>query len=415
MKISNEEKRDPYSSLRFQDFRYFLVARFVSVFAIQMQAVVVGWLVYEKTKDPLSLGLIGLCEVVPAISVALYAGHIADKTDRRFIIVTCIIGLLLCYLALVGLSLPSYNSSVWEIYLVIFFSGIVRGFLVPSLSAFAAQLVPKDIFPNAATWNSTAWQIAAVGGPALGGAIYGFFDATHTFSIVAILICISLFLFLRVSKKEIPKTSIDDTISERLFSGIRYVFRNQIILGALTLDLFAVLFGGAVALLPIFAGEILMVGPEGLGLLRASPSIGASIMAVFLAYKPPLKKAGKFLLFSVAGFGVCMILFALSKSFFLSVFILAVSGMLDMVSVVIRSTVVQTNTPENMRGRVSAVNSIFIGSSNELGAFESGVAAKLLGTVPSVIFGGAITVLVVIISSFKAPKLRNLNLKDDIW
>ncbi len=415
MKEADETKNDPYSSLRYKDFQFFILARLVSVFAVQMQAVVVGWQVYEKTKDPLSLGLIGLCEIIPAVSVSLYAGHIADKTDRRFIILSCIIGMLLCYLTLTVLSLPGYDSEVWQIYLVIFASGIARGFMFPALSAFAAQLVPKQFFSNAAAWNSTVWQVAAVGGPALGGILYGFSGATLAYSIVSTLIFISLFLFLKVSRKEVPEISEDDTISERLLSGIRYVFKHQVILGALSLDLFAVLFGGAVALLPIFAGEILLVGPEGLGLLRASPSIGASIMALFLAYKPPLERAGKILLSCVAGFGICMIFFALSRNFYLSVIILAISGMLDNVSVVIRATVVQTNTPENMRGRVSAVNSIFIGSSNELGAFESGVAAKILGTVPSVVFGGLMTILVVAITSFKAPKLRNLNLKHDIW
>lgn len=408
-------KDDNYAVLRILDFRNFVVARFLAVVGIQVQAVVVGWQVFDKTGDPLSLGLVGLFEIIPSISVALFAGHIADRKDRKKIVLICYSVLLFCSLSLLFLSttyldLPA--NSVYPIYGVIFISGIARGFLNPSLSAFMAQLVPKHMYPNSSAWNSIAWQVAAVCGPALGGLLYGFKGAILAYSVDSALLVFAIIFYSRILPKPIPERKHGESIFESLFTGFKFVFSNQVMLSAMSLDMFAVLFGGAVALLPVFAKEVLEVGPEGLGVLRASPAFGASIMALLLAYKPPKEKAGVVLLLAVAGFGLCMIFFGLSSYFYLSVFLLALSGVFDSVSVVLRSTIMQTFTPEHMRGRVASVNSIFIGSSNELGAFESGVTAKFMGAIPSVLFGGTMTLIIVALIAFKAPDLRNLNFKE---
>ena len=304
-------------------------------------------------------------------------------------------------------------NNVYPIYSVIFISGIARGFLAPSLSAFMAQLVPKHLYPNSSAWNSIAWQVAAVFGPALGGILYGFRGAILAYSVDATLLLGAILFYSRILPKPIPQRKHGESIFESLFTGFKFVFSNQVMLAAMSLDMFAVLFGGAVALLPIFAREVLQVGPEGLGILRASPAFGASIMAMILAYKPPKENAGMILLIAVGGFGLSMICFGLSSYFYLSIFLLALSGVFDSVSVVLRSTIMQIFTPESMRGRVASVNSIFIGSSNELGAFESGVSAKFMGAIPSVLFGGAMTMLIVFFVAMKAPLLRTLSFTEE--
>ena len=425
-------KDDNYAVLRILDFRNFVIARFLAVVGIQIQAVVVAWQVFDKTNDPLALGLVGLFEIIPSISVALFAGHLADRKDRKKIVLICYTVLLLCSICLLILSTPILNianNDVYPIYGVIFISGIARGFLHPSLAAFMAQLVPKHLYPNSSAWNSIAWQVAAVCGPALGGLLYGFggkvlpiyFDAQEKFSsggailsysVDACLLLCAILFYSRILPKPIPEMKKGDSIFDSLFTGFKFVFSNQVMLAAMSLDMFAVLFGGAVALLPVFAKEVLQVGPEGLGILRASPAFGAAIMAMILAYKPPKENSGIILLVAVGGFGLSMILFGISSYFYLSVFLLALSGVFDSVSVVLRSTIMQTFTPENMRGRVASVNSIFIGSSNELGAFESGVTAKFMGAIQSVLFGGAMTLLIVAVIAAKAPELRKLNFKD---
>lgn len=417
--MENEQlstKHDPYASLRIKDFRLFVSARFFLTVAIQMLSVIVGWQVYEETKDALSLGMIGLAEAIPFMTVTLYAGHLADIVSRKKIILISVTGYLLCavLLLLFTLRLSSVLDTVGvlPIYIIIGFTGIARGFAGPSLSAILAQIVPRDLYASATAWNSTIWQIAAVSGPAIIGLVYGYLGIIKAYTLVTTLIVVALVALLFISNKPIPRSEKKESLGERLATGIRFVFKNQVILGALSLDLFAVFFGGAVALLPIFAAEVLKVGPEGLGILRASPAVGAALMALFIAHRPTMKQAGRKLFYYVGGFGVCMIVFALSKNFYLSLAALAVSGALDAVSVVIRSTILQLMTPDEMRGRVSAVNSIFIGSSNEIGSFESGVAARLLGLIPSVIFGGSMTVLVVAITSRIAPRLRELDLND---
>ena len=407
-------KPDPYIALRFWEFRNFTIARLCITIASQMQAVIVGWQIYEITKDPLSLGLIGLAEAIPSISVLFFSGHITDTSDRKKIVMASVFLMTICSMLLLVIASGSLDftdqMTVYGIYAVIFLSGIGRGFSAPSFFAFVSQLVPKENLPNAITWNTTTWQTGAVSGPAIGGLLYGIIGPTNTYVAILIFWIISIALLIPIKKKPKPEQLESQSLIEQLTAGLKFVFEKKIILGAITLDLFAVLFGGAVALLPIFAGEILFVGPEGLGALRAAPSIGAVIMAVYMTRKPLTKYAGRNLIIGVFGFGICIIVFGLSRNFFLSFAALLLSGAFDSVSVVIRATIIQLMTPDNMKGRVSAVNSIFIGSSNEIGAFESGVAAKFLGTVPSVIFGGIMTLLIVTFVTFISPRMRKLKL-----
>lgn len=374
-----------------------------------MQAVVMSWFVYEKTHDPLSLGIIGLIEAVPALSIALFGGHLADRLSRRKIMIWSTV---LTLAASVFLALYVYdvaNAGVMPIFITIFLIGAARGFHAPTQAAFWGQAVPSKHYVNASTWNSSTWQVGAVAGPALGGVMYGLFGPFVSAVAVCGFIIITLIYYALIKDLHVDYKNREESIRESLMKGVRFVFKNQLVISAITLDLFAVLFGGAVALLPIFADTILHVGPQGLGILRAAPAAGAVIVAVWLAFNPPKQNAGKKLLACVAGFGLCMIAFALSKNFWLSFALLFISGGLDNVSVVIRATIIQTFTPDEMRGRVAAVNSIFVGSSNELGAFESGLAAKLLGLIPSVIFGGSVTLLVVMVAWVKAKSLKTLN------
>ena len=379
-----------------------------------MQAVIVGWQVYEITKDPLSLGLIGLAEAIPSICVLLFAGHITDTNERKKIVLFSVLFMTMCSLLLLVISSDQFlflsSNKVTAIYVAVFLSGIGRGFSGPSFFAFVSQLVPKSVLPNAITWNTTTWQTGAVTGPAIGGLIYGFWGAVNSYIIIVLLLLVAISLITTIKRKPVPEYIEFQSLRETLTAGLKFVFERKVILGAISLDLFAVLFGGAVALLPIFAGEILFVGPQGLGALRAAPSIGAVVMAIYMTRHPLTKNAGRNLLLSVFGFGICIILFGLSKSFLLSMIVLVLSGAFDSVSVVIRATIIQLMTPDNLKGRVSAVNSIFIGSSNEIGAFESGVAAKLLGTVPSVIFGGVMTIIIVSFVTIFSKSLRKLKL-----
>lgn len=371
-------------------------------------------MIYAHTKDAMSLGLIGLAEAIPAITIALFGGHLADKYNRRKLILFFLVMLLLVSIALTVFSLHPqenfYRFGTLPVYAMIFLTGIARGILGPTISAFASQLVPKSLYASASAWSSTVWQLGAVTGPALGGMVYGFYNAFYASVLVCGFIIATFFCYLLIGNKPVQVQQREISLFESLTTGIRFVMKNQIMLSAITLDLFAVLFGGAVALLPMFADKVLGTGAEGLGLLRAAPAFGAVLMAFTLAHRPPVHNTGKKLLWSVAGFGCCIILFALSTNFYFSLALLALSGMLDSVSVIIRSTIMQTITPDDMRGRVSAVNTIFIGSSNEIGAFESGLAAKLMGLVPSVVFGGTMTLLVVFLTSKLALSLRKLHL-----
>ncbi len=398
--------------LKIKSYRAFLGTRLFLILGFQMQAVLVGWRIFELTKNPLSLGLIGLAEAIPALSVALYAGHLADIKNKKRILLICLTGLIISSLGLF-LSNSSFiqiqnESRVLFMYVFIFISGIARGFYAPSSFSIIPKLVPKELLVNAGTLNSTVWQFAAVVGPAIGGLIYAFGGIDLSFGVIISFMLIGFFNLTRVHGDFSPSGGQIEGIALRLKEGISFVFNNKVILSALSLDLFSVLFGGAVALLPVFANEILKVGPEGLGILRAAPSLGAVITMSFLSINKSIPQPGKILIAAVAGFGICMIGFGLSESFILSIILLFLSGAFDSVSVVIRSNILQLQTPDHMRGRVSAVNTMFIGSSNEIGAFESGLAAKLMGTVPSVVFGGIMTLAIVGFTQVKARALKNL-------
>ncbi len=404
---------DAYAALRIPAYRRFLAMRLTMTLAIQIMSVSVGYFVYELTGDPLMLGFIGLAEAIPAIGIALYAGHLADKMNRRNILVGCVATLLLCAVALLMIAIFQHNlpknNLLAGIYLVMFCTGIARGFFSPTNFAFLPQLVPKELLPNAITWNSSTWTVASITGLGIAGLLYGFAGVTAAFGVMVGLCAVALGIVLSIAPRPIPPADFSETAIVRIREGLRFVANNQLIKSAIALDLFAVLFGGAVALLPIFAKDILHVGPQGLGVLRAAMSVGAITTAFFLAHRPLHQGAGKIMLFCVLGFGLCMIGFGLSRVFWLSFFFLFLAGVFDEVSVFIRSSLVQFLTPDHMKGRVSSVNTIFITSSNEIGAFESGLAAKFLGTVPSVVFGGLMTLLVVGITWWRAPKLRNLD------
>ncbi|HEV7838637.1 MAG TPA: MFS transporter [Gemmatimonadaceae bacterium] len=406
-----QQRHDPYVSLRNRNFLWSVASLVALTLGTQIQATVVAWQVYALTKDPLSLGLVGLAEALPYISAALYAGHLADRHNRKVVSLIAMAVQVLCAAALLALTVYSgriLSRTIWPIYAVVFVSGLARSFLQPARTALGAEIVPRETYANAITWRSSLWQFGAVVGPAIGGVIYGFSGARLAYIVEAVFCVMALALFARISYKRHPVVAEAVTIGENLTIGIRFLMRQPELLGAQLLDLLAVLFGGAPALLPIFASEILHTGPQGLGVLRAAPAAGAVLVSVLLIHRK-IRKAGPTLFLCVGAFGLCWILFALSRSFWVSLAILVVSGMADNVSVIIRSTLLTLRTPQHMLGRVSAVNQIFIGSSNEIGSFESGVAARLLGTVRSVIFGGLVTLGVVGVTAWKIPPLRKLD------
>lgn len=391
--------------LRIPNYSAFLLGRFTATIATQMQALIVSWQVYQLTKDPFALGLIGLVEAVVFFAFALWAGRYADRHEKKRIILVTQIMMLACSIALFWMSRSNHVQVGW-IYGVIAFTGLARSFMWPASFAYSELTVPRSIYSRAAAWLSTTWEVGSVAGPAFGGLIYAWNGPTIGYGIVAGLLCLSILTTFKLHP--IPPLKDTSVEPEDLWAGVRFVFSRPVILGALTLDMFAVLFGGPYAILPVFADQILHVGAKGLGLLRAAPSIGAIVMAIYQSYRPPWERVGKTLIICVALFGLSMIGFALSESFWLSLAILAFSGMVDNISVVVRHSILQAYTPDTMRGRVSAVNGLFIGSSNEIGAFESGTAAKLMGTVPSVIFGGLMTLLTVAVVAWRAPALREL-------
>lgn len=402
---------DAYAALRYREFRWFIVSLFTMVVGSQLQAVVVGWQVYRLTHDPLSLGLIGLAEALPFIGIALPAGYLADRRDRRAISVAALLVLACCSATLLAFSAAPGSLArvgVRPIYVTIFVSGIARGILQPARQALGAEIIPRSVYQNAIAWRSSTWQTASVIGPAVGGLLYGFAGAIASYGVAALLMLVALGAFLMVRYAPEPRSLESTSMFAELLSGLRFVWSEHAILAALSLDLFSVFLGGAEALLPVFASEILKVGPQGLGLLRAAPAAGAVTMGIFLAHRPPFKRAGRTMLVAVAVFALAIVGFGLSRSYYLSLALLALSGMADNVSVVIRSTLIQLLTPPQMLGRVSAVNSIFIGSSNELGAFESGVAARLLGAVPAVVLGGSAALAVVGMTARLVPRLRTL-------
>jgi MFS family permease len=418
--VKKENKKDPFSSLKIKEFRWFLFMRLGIVLAWSMQFVLIEWEVYRLTKDPLSLGLIGLMEVIPAITFALFAGHIVDQNEKKGMLVKCfsalaIISILLCVVTKPEvISSLSKNTILYSIYGLVFLGGIVRAFIIPSVFSLLGLIVPNKEKPNAAAWSSSTWQIATVFGPAFAGFTIGFIGVYYSMIMVVICIVLGSIALLQIESKPILNPKRGEPFLNSLREGITFVFQNKTILNAITLDMFAVLFGGAVALIPIFAQDILKVGSEGFGILRAAPAVGGLITMLIATHIPLNRDAGKKLLTAVILFGICIIIFGLSKNFWISVIALFFSGITDGISVVIRQTILQLYTPDNMRGRVSSVNSIFVGSSNELGAFESGLTSRLMGVVPAVVFGGIMTIVVVLVMGVKSPQFRNLNIEKDI-
>ena len=413
-------KRDPYAALRFKEFNVFLVLRFILVFGWSMQFIIIEWQVYSLTKDPLSLGIIGLMEIIPAFSMALFAGHIVDQNEKRNLLLKCIGLFSLISLGLFLLTSPSVEkawsmtTTLYAIYAFVFMGGLLRAFFGPTIFSLVALIVPKKVYPNAATWNSSTWQMASVLGPAFAGFTINWLGVHWSLCIVFGLVILAFLLLFGISIKPILNPKIGEPIIQSLKEGVRFVFKTKAILGALSLDMIAVLFGGAVALLPVFAQDILEVGPEGFGMLRAAPAIGAFMTMFITAYIPISKNAGLKLLVAIFGFGLSIIVFGLSSIFWISVVALFFSGVTDGVSMVIRQTILQIKTPDHMRGRVSSVNSMFVGSSNELGAFESGVTAKLMGTVTAVVFGGTMTLITVLTTGIISPSFRKLDLQKDL-
>lgn len=401
-----------FKSVINKEFTWFIIARILFIAGLRMTPVLLGWRLYQITGSLLSLGILGLAEVIPAITLALPAGVKVDKSNKHKLISICI-GLyffLMLGLLFVTSEWMRGNFSkqiiAWSIYGLVFGTGAVRAFTGSAFNAFLVQLIPADKMVKAISVNSMIWLIAAVAGPAVAGILIGYTNISVAFSIVCGLIAIAFFLFQKIKAKPISWNPGNSKTWDAVKDGLLFVFHKKALLGAMSLDMFAVLFGGATALLPAFAHDILHVGPQGLGWLVAATYLGNFISIAWLTTHPLKKKQGKTLLYMVAGFGLCILVFAISKNFWLSFGALFISGLFDGVSVIIRGTVVQLFVPDEMRGRVSAVNSIFINSSNELGQFESGVAAAAMGTMPSVIFGGCMTLLVVIFTWFKAPGLR---------
>lgn len=407
------DKKNPYAVLRLQEFRYFIIGRFIFIMGLRMTGTVIGWWMYILTGSPLALGLVGLSEVIPALSLALYAGHYIDLNEKRKLLLKCIVLYIVCIALLIFLASPFIKDHLnpWTIALcicgVIACTGAIRAFSGPTFSSLIAQIVPKELLPNAASVSSATWLIGSISGHALGGFLIAYLGIFKSFWVIMVFVVTGYFLLRNISVKPILYKAVSNTWGS-VKEGLNYVFKTKEILGAMTLDLFAVLFGGAVALVPVFAKDILHVGPIGFGWLNASLDIGSIIMVTILTIKPLQKNQGKILFYTVAGFGLCIISFGLSNVFWLSFISLMLAGCMDGVSVIIRSTILQLKTPDELRGRVMSVNSMFINSSNELGQFESGVTAKLMTPVVSVVFGGCMTLAVVIVTWFKAPSLRKM-------
>ncbi len=413
-------KKDPFSSLRIKEFRWFILMRLTLVLAWSMQFVLVEWEVYNITRDPFSLGLIGLMEVIPAVSMALFAGHIVDQNEKRGLLLKCLLALasissMLCLLVYSEFTEHLDEKMVlWAIYGLVFLGGFVRAFIIPSVFSLLGLIVPKKEYPNAATWSSSTWQISAVFGPAVAGFAIGWIGVFWSLTFVVFSILMAIIALLQIERKPILNQKLGEPMMKSLKEGLNFVFTHKTVLNAMALDMFAVLFGGAVALLPVYAQDILKVGSQGFGILRAAPAVG-SLLTMLIATSLPLQRqAGKKLLTAVFGFGICIIVFGLSTNFWLSVLALFLSGITDGISVVIRQTILQIYTPDHMRGRVSSVNSIFVGSSNELGAFESGFTSKLMGVVNAVVFGGIMTLVVVTGTAIVSPKFRELDIEKDM-
>ena len=409
-----DTSNSPFAAVRIVEFRNLLMGRFVFIMGLRMMTTLVGWWIYQLTNAAFAIGLVGLSEVIPAVSFALYAGHVIDISEKRWMLLRGVLLYFAASVTLLLLSTPAATARMpahWVaigIYMVIFCTGIIRSFTGPVFNVILAQIVPRSVLQNATTWNQGTWLTASVSGHAFGGLLIAYIGITGTLGTIASLILIAFLLMSRLHRKPPLNERGEQRTWESVRQGLRFVFRTKELLGAISLDLFAVLFGGAVAMVPVYARTILHVGAIGYGWLNAASDIGSICIVVLLTVFPLRRRQGRTLMITVAGFGLCIILFGLSRLYVVSFFALLVSGMLDGVSVVVRGTIMQLKTPDNMRGRVMSVNSMFINSSNELGQFESGLMAQLMGNVPSVVFGGCMTLLVVVITWFKAPTLRKL-------
>lgn len=404
----------PFEAIRIPEFRNLVAGRFLFIFSLRMMSTLVGWWIYKLTNAPFAIGLIGLSEVIPALTLALYAGHVIDISEKRKLLLTGV-SLYLCAAGILTFLSTRYTQTHLDnhwiaicIYAVIFCTGIIRAFAGPTFNVLLALIVPRKALQNATTWNQGAWLTASVSGHALGGFCIAVFGNTGTL----LIICGGIFLGLIALSRLRPKPPITGNAEKKTWEsvkeGLNFVFKTKDLLGAISLDMFAVFFGGAVAMVPVYASDILKVGPEGFGILNGAADIGAICSVVLLTFFPMRKQQGRRLIIAVGGFGICIVIFALSKWFLLSFVALMLSGILDGISVVTRGTIMQLRTPDAMKGRVMSVNSMFVNSSNELGQFESGVAAKLLNVVPSVVFGGCMTMIVAVTTWFKAPELRKL-------
>jgi len=422
MEINNTPKISPFASLKVVEFRNLMLGRFLFIMGLRMMGTLVGWWIYELTKEPFAIGLIGLAEVIPAVSLALYAGHVIDISEKRKLLLRGVSLYWICAIILLGLSIyndkadnansfAAHSSLIIaiSIYFIVFCTGIIRSFTGPSFGTIVGVIIPKDLLQNATTWSQGIWLTASILGHAIVGFIIAGFGHTGALMSVVALVTIGYLFMAKITAKP-PHADLvaNQKTLESVKEGLRFVFNTKEVLGALSLDLFAVLFGGAVAMIPVYAVDILKVGPIGFGWLNAASDIGAILIIFIITLFPVTSGQGKKLLFAVGGFGLCIIVFALSRLFWLSFAALLLSGILDGFSMIFRGTIVQLKTPDHMRGRVMSVNSMFINSSNEFGQFESGVAAKLLGVIPSVVFGGTMTILVVVTTWFKAPTLRKM-------
>lgn len=403
-----------FTALSHAEFRTYIIARFFFIMVLTMQATLISWKVFEITHDPFSIGLIGLVEFVPAVIMAIYSGYIIDKSDKKKLLhisisANLLLTILFAYITSKQAStFLSQHTVLIIIYIIAFCTGIARAFSGPTSFALVSMLVPKEKIPNAISWHSSSWQIAGVGGPAIGGLLYGAMGITFTFTLMIIMMSISVLILFFICPKPPTVQLKAEPMLKSIREGFKFVWNTKEILGVITLDLFAVFFGGATALLPYFSDVILKTGAEGLGILRAAPGIGAIIVMLVINFIPMKSNQGKWMLLCVAGFGLSIIIFGISNWFWISFAALLISGLLDGISIIVRSTVLQLKTPEEMKGRVSALNSIFIISSNELGAFESGFASRIMGVVPSVIFGGAMTIGIVVYTWFKIPGVRKI-------
>ncbi len=408
------KKYSPFAAVGIPEYRNLLMCRFTYTMGLRMLTTVLGWWVYNLTNDPFAIGLIGLSEVIPAVGLALYAGHVIDLSEKRKLMLVSIslyatAAVLFCFLSTDRTHNYLSNHNIARvIYVIVFCTGIVRAFSGPTFNVLVANIAPRAIWQNAITWNQGTYMTASVSGHAVGGLLIAGFGITGTLIAICALLVFAWLSMSLIKKKPAANERGERKTWDSVREGLSFVFKTKELLGAISLDLFAVLFGGAVAMVPVFARDILHIGAEGFGFLNAASDFGAILIVILLTLFPLRKKQGYALMFAVAGFGICIIVFGLSRLFWLSFAMLMLSGMLDGISVVIRGTISQLKTPDNMRGRVSSVNSMFINSSNELGQFESGVMAKLMGVVPSVVFGGCMTLLVVLVTWIKAPSLRKM-------